>query len=146
MQKAFDALNPGGYYEMQDPSAPLRSIDGTLEGTAMDRCGLLMFDAFLKRGVDISAPRRHKAMMEAVGFVDVVETVIQWPIGTWAKSRYHKTIGAWYQKDLLAGVEGMCTALFTRGPGALKKEEVDTIIEEVKGNVLDKSIHAYQDL
>lgn len=35
-QKIFDALAPGGYFELQDPSFPMKSDDGTLEGTALE--------------------------------------------------------------------------------------------------------------
>jgi hypothetical protein len=130
---------------MQDPSSPLRGIDNSLEGTSMLKCFYLMISAFLKHGIDLSAPCRYKEMMEKVGFVDVVETKIEWPIGTWAKSRYHKMIGAWFQKDLLSGVEGMCMGLFTRVL-TMEKEKVDELVADVKRDMQDKRIHCYQDL
>jgi hypothetical protein len=130
---------------MQDPSSPLRSIDNSLEGTSMLKCSHLIISAFLKRGIDLSSPCRYKEMMEKVGFVDVVETKIEWPIGTWAKGRYHKMIGAWFQRDLLAGVEGMCMGLFTRVL-AMEKKEVDELVADVKRDMQDKRIHCYQDL
>lgn len=142
-KKAFDALSPGGYFEMQDPSSPLRSVDNSLEGTAILKSALLVTEAFAKRGIDLTTPVRYKAMMEQVGFVDVMETVIDWPIGTWAKDRYYKMIGAWFQKDLLQGIEGMLLGLCTRVLG-MEKEETMKLVEDVKRDMVDKRIHSYQ--
>jgi SAM-dependent methyltransferase len=33
VKKIFDNLTPGGYFELQDPCLPMRSDDGTLDGT-----------------------------------------------------------------------------------------------------------------
>ena len=36
-QKIFDNLAPGGYFELQDPSIPMKCDDETLEGTPLDQ-------------------------------------------------------------------------------------------------------------
>ncbi|KAH9205489.1 S-adenosyl-L-methionine-dependent methyltransferase [Leptodontidium sp. 2 PMI_412] len=143
-RKAFDALEPGGWFEMQDTCAPLGSIDGTLEGTPLLETYNLIAKTFLeKRGVDVTVASRFKSMMEEVGFVDVKEVKIEWPIGTWAKSSYHKRIGAWYQRDLKMATEGIMMGLFTRMLG-WKKEEVDELLVKVLADMDDKNIHSYQ--
>jgi len=38
VQKIFDNLAPGGYFEFQDPCLPMLSDDGTLDGTALNEC------------------------------------------------------------------------------------------------------------
>lgn len=145
-RKAFDALEPGGWFEMQDTCAPLGSIDGTLEGTPLLETYNLIAKTFLeKRGVDVTVASRFKSMMEEVGFVDVKEVKIEWPIGTWAKSSYHKRIGAWYQRDLKMATEGIMMGLFTRMLG-WKKEEVDELLVKVLADMDDKNIHSYQPL
>jgi trans-aconitate methyltransferase len=35
LQKIYDNLAPGGYFELQDPCLPMQSDDGTLEGTPL---------------------------------------------------------------------------------------------------------------
>lgn len=92
-QKAFDALAPGGFFEMQDAAAPLESIDSSIEGTAMPKMSKMIGDTTAKMGIDLTAAKMYKEMMEEVGFVDVKEVRLEWPIGTWAKSAYHKRIG-----------------------------------------------------
>ncbi|TVY82843.1 putative methyltransferase tdiE [Lachnellula suecica] len=142
-RKAFAALASGGYFEMQDLCTPIRAFDDSLNGSAMINCSNLIVDACSKRGIDLTAPGKYQVMMESVGFVDVKEVVVEWPVGTWAKSKYHKRIGAWFKRDMEVGVEGIVMGLFTRVLG-MSKEDVQVIVEDVKRDMNDKSIHAYQ--
>jgi hypothetical protein len=144
-QKAFNALEPGGYLEMQDISGPMQCIDSSFAGTAFQKASQMMQTVMKPRGIDMTAPSRYKAIFEAVGFVDVKEVVIEWPVGTWGKSKYHKLIGAWYQKDLVQGVDGMAMALFTRDLG-LTREEVTKLMGQVKRDMMDRRIHTFQNL
>ncbi|TVY22184.1 putative methyltransferase [Lachnellula hyalina] len=142
-RKAFNALSPGGYFEMQDLCSPIRSFDHSLDGSAMIRTSNLIIEACQKRGIDLTVPKRYKEMMQSVGFVDVKEVIVEWPIGTWAKSEFHKRIGAWFKKDMEVGAEGIIMGLFTRLLG-MSKEDVMIIVEDVKKEMNDSSIHAYE--
>jgi hypothetical protein len=144
-RKVFNALEPGGYFEMQDSATPLLSPDSSIEGTSMQQCWEKITAAGQKIGVDITAAVRYKGWMEEVGFVDVKQVLIEWPLGTWAKSEYHKTLGAWFYKDISMGVEGIAMGLFTRVLGE-SKEEVETFIRKVKKDMDNKKIHGYQPL
>ncbi|CZR53555.1 related to methyltransferase [Phialocephala subalpina] len=89
-------------------------------------------------------PKAYDSLVfEEVGFVDVQEIRVEWPIGGWAKSRYHKQLGMWYKADLEMGLEGLTFGLFTRVLG-MKKEDVETFLVDVSRDINDKNIHAYQ--
>lgn len=90
---------------MQDTCSPLGSIDTSLKDTALERCYNLVVEAAAKVGIDCTSAHRYKAMFEEMGFVDVQEIRVEWPIGGWAKSRYHKALGMWYKADLEMGLE-----------------------------------------
>jgi hypothetical protein len=142
--KAFAALEPGGYFEMQE-GIPLRSIDGSTTGTTLQKVYDLIITAGTKRGADLNAGERYKQMFEAVGFEDVKEVVFEWPIGTWAKSEYHKRIGAWFQRDMMMGIEGFATMALTRILG-MEKETVDELVVGAKEDMMNRDIHSYQPL
>lgn len=144
-RKAFTALSPGGYFEMQDLCTPIRAPDNSLDGTAMLRCSNLIIEAAQKRGIDLTVPKKYKEMMQSVGFADVKEVIVEWPVGTWAKSEYHKRIGAWFKRDMEIGVEGIVMGLFTRVL-EMSKEDVAVIVEDVKRDMNNKRIHSYQPL
>ncbi|CAG8981884.1 hypothetical protein HYALB_00013964 [Hymenoscyphus albidus] len=144
--RAFTSLSPGGYFEMQDPAPPIRAFDSTLTPSpALLRTAVLLLTATQKAGIDITAPSRYASMMAEVGFVDVKEVVINWPVGTLAKGEYHKKLGAWFRRDMEVGVEGILMGLFTRVLG-MGRDEVGVLVEELKGEMRDDGLHAFQPL
>jgi len=142
-KKAFKHLAPGGYFEMQDLNLPIRALDDSLEGTTMQRISELLLSTVAKVGLDPTTTGRYKQMMEEIGFVDVKEVVIEWPIGTWAKGAYHKKMGAWFRRDMEIGTEGILMGLFTRILGMTREEVLDLVVE-LKNEMRDPKIHAYQ--
>lgn len=93
-------------------------------------------------GKDFTRGRRYKEVLEELGFVDVVEQRTQFPIGTWAKGKKMKTLGAWMKMDMLAGLQGMSMAIMTRGLG-MTPEEVAVHLENVKTEIESNKLHAY---
>lgn len=66
----------------------------------------------------------------------------QVPFSPWAKDRRYKEIARYQQQQMLEAVEPYTLALFTR---VLKwsNEECKQIIEGVKRELVDRSIHIY---
>jgi hypothetical protein len=112
---------------MFDFDARFRCIDDSDAGTALRKWSDMM----------VSGAEKQEA-----GFVDVVEERLQWPLNTWPKGKYYKTLGLWYNQDLHEAFEGLTMAVFTRVYG-MKKEEVQEIVSEVLGDIDDKNIHSY---
>ncbi|PMD46467.1 S-adenosyl-L-methionine-dependent methyltransferase [Hyaloscypha variabilis F] len=72
-KSAFDALRPGGYFEMQDAAIPFRSIDESIKGTAFERWQHLIKEGTHALGRDFEKVPRYNSYFERVGFVDIVE-------------------------------------------------------------------------
>jgi hypothetical protein len=141
-ENAFKALRPGGILELQDVQMPLRYIDSTGEGTAMKLWNERFMAGALALGRDFTKVAKYKKVLEEVGFVDVVEKLYCWPLGTWAKGKKMKTLGAWCREDCIAGLHGASALIFTR---ALKMapEEVEVFLVEVMKEMRSNRIHAY---
>ncbi|KAJ3539967.1 hypothetical protein NM208_g5269 [Fusarium decemcellulare] len=143
IQKAYDSLEPGGWFEMQDIILPYASDDGTLKPDhALDKLGNYFCSTSEMLGRVMDAPKNFKTYMEKAGFEGVVEHRYKWPIGTWPKDKFYKELGAWTYANLEGGLEGLTLALFTR---ALKwtKDETMLFCAEVRKNLQDPRIHAY---
>lgn len=140
-KKAFNALAPGGYFEMQD-ALTLTCIDSSGENTALMKWVNLMLEAATKLGRDWAKVKRYKGWMEDAGFVDVKETYLAWPTNTWAKGDYHKTLGAWCNADLRAGLEGFSMLALSKAMG-MKKEEIQVLLDDVRNDLNNRNIHAY---
>ena len=121
---------------------PIRYIDSTGDGTAMKLWNERFMSAALMLGRDFTKVVKYKAALEEVGFVDVVEKRYYWPVGTWARGKKMKTLGAWYREDCLAGLHGASALLFTR---ALKMtpDEVELFLVDVRKDMKNNGIHAY---
>jgi len=142
-QKAFHSCTPGGYFQMADAAMPIQCIDDSLEGTALMKFAHMMVNGMRMAGKDITHAPRYRSYMEAAGFVDVVEEHFQWPINTWPKGKYYKTIGALFNQDMQEGLSGIAMAICSR-IYKMSKEDVETLLVDVKKDFNNKSIHAYQ--
>lgn len=127
---------------MADPTMPLRCIDDSLNGTALEKMVVMAVEGARMLGKDITHTPRYKSYMEVAGFVDVVEEHFQWPINTWPKGIYHKTLGTLFNKDLVEGLLGFSMAILTRAYN-MTLEEVETFSVDVKDDLNNKAIHAY---
>ncbi|KAG2162524.1 hypothetical protein VTO58DRAFT_105981 [Aureobasidium pullulans] len=144
IQQAFENLEPGGYLEFQDYGLPCRSVDDTLDGTSLEKWGILMCEAARKLGrpMGTEVSEKYREWMEAAGFVDIQEQHFMWPSNPWPKDKYMKELGNWNMINILDGLEGFCLALMTRGLG-WRKEEVDVFVAKVSSDVKNRGIHAY---
>jgi hypothetical protein len=57
--------------------------------------------------------------------------------------KYYKTIGALFNQDMQEGLSGIAMAICSR-IYKMSKEEVDTLLVDVKKDFNNKSIHAYE--
>ncbi|TVY88308.1 Secondary metabolism regulator [Lachnellula willkommii] len=139
---AFNSLVPGGYLELQDIVLPMRAIDDTLKGTAMDHWATITTNAAAMLGISWKHSGDYGRLLEEAGFVDVVESHFQWPTNTWPKGERMKLLGRYWQEDLLMGLESVSMAVLTRGAG-FTMEQVLELTAEVRKDVANKNIHAY---
>lgn len=72
-KKALEALQPGGWIEMNDLAMPWRSDDASIpEGSAMERWNKLLVES-IRKGIsrDIGWAEQYKTFLEQAGFVNV---------------------------------------------------------------------------
>ncbi len=127
---------------MQDIVLPIRSIDDTLRGTALESWLDKTIIAAAKLGKYWKSAGDYARYFEEVGFVDIVEKHFQWPVNTWPKGARMKTLGRYLQEDMLRGLEAWSMAPLTRG-GGLTKEQVMELSAEARKDIVNKKIHAY---
>jgi len=144
LASAFDALEPGGWLEMQDPTMPLLCIDNTMEGTAIQEWMKLMCTAGEILGRCLTNSRNYKRWMEEIGFVDVEEVHFPWAINPWPRGKKEKLVALWMQQDLLDGLHGMSVGLLTRGLG-WSTERVELLLVGVRNDIKNRNIHTYID-
>jgi hypothetical protein len=140
-QKAYDALTPGGYLELQDLAFPPQFWGEPRTETSLYKWGKLTSEASVKIGRPWTNVPKFKEWLEEIGFEGVVEKKYYWPLSSWAKGEYYKQISVYAQAALLNGIEGMSLKLMRlMGWSA---EEVKAFLVSVKEDVKNTSLHAY---
>ncbi|KAF9874119.1 methyltransferase domain-containing protein [Colletotrichum karsti] len=143
IKQAYDNLEPGGYFEIQDAMYPAFCDDGTLkEDSAITKWSKMIAEACQLIGRSVTRTHEFDGLLRDAGFDDVHKTPIKFPISPWPKDRKLKDIGLWTQASLLAGIEGMSLALFTRTLG-WTREETMILCMQVRAEIKNKDIHAY---
>jgi hypothetical protein len=83
-----------------------------------------------------------KTQAENAGFVNVEINKYKIPIGTWARDKKLKLLGAYQKEVLMMGLEAFSLAIFTRLLG-WSKNKVDSFLEGVRQELKTSSYHWY---
>ncbi|EXF84451.1 TAM domain methyltransferase [Colletotrichum fioriniae PJ7] len=143
IQRSYDNLNAGGYLELIEFDIIPTSDDGTLRKDA----AMLKSSHMIKEAAAIfGRPFRDVVgladIMRGIGFRDVHIKRFRWPTNAWPKDPRHKELGLWNNENITSGWEGFCMAPFTRALN-WTREEVLLLMDQVRHEFNDKSIHAY---
>ncbi|KAG9241700.1 S-adenosyl-L-methionine-dependent methyltransferase [Calycina marina] len=139
---AFNALRPGGWFEIQDVAIPMVALDETVAGTAVELWVSRLIEGGRALGRDFTRVPTYKEILEDIGYVDVVERHFHWPVGTWAKGDKMKTLGAWMREDFLSGIQGASMGVMVKGLG-MTVEEVEVFLVDVRNDIWSNRIHSY---
>ncbi|KAI0534218.1 S-adenosyl-L-methionine-dependent methyltransferase [Xylaria digitata] len=138
----YENLNPGGWLEMQDYYVGLQSIDGTLDGTTLQRWSHMVNHALSFTGRSGLNAAKYKRWMQEAGFEHTREEVFAVPGNPWPKGAEQKQLGAMQMENILEGLYGISIALFTKFLG-MSPEAVETLLVEVRKDLINRNIHFY---
>jgi hypothetical protein len=141
-KKAYDALAPGGWFEMQEIYFKPHSSDGTHEGTALQSWNNTLIEGAKKIGRDWWCAPNYRQWFFDAGFESVVERQYQWPSNPWPKGEKNKILGLWMLTNSLDGLNAVSMAMMTRVLG-MSPEAVELVLVDVRRDIRNKSIHAY---
>ncbi|KAF4424067.1 putative methyltransferase tdiE [Colletotrichum fructicola] len=143
IQKIYDNLNPGGWFELGDLSLPLGCHDGTLrDDSAIARWHDALYQASDYLGRPIISLSSYLDVIHKVGFLDVTCKAFPWPNNGWPADLKLKEIGMNHCVNLEMGLEGLSLALLTRGMG-WNEQNVRQLCDEARVDIRDRRIHAF---
>jgi SAM-dependent methyltransferase len=141
-KQAFEHLAPGGWFEIKGGTLPFACDDESFKGTSLEEWSSGMVEISSKLGRPFTNPFSYKQWLEEAGFINVTEKMLPVPINSWPKDAKMKLVGSWQQVNLLHGLQGFTVKLFTEFKG-YTEEQVTTLLEKVKKDLGNKSIHAF---
>lgn len=140
-KSAYNALEPGGYFQILDAKLPLASIDDSMESSGIAR----WFEACVEAGEAGSRPwtniPKYMEWLEEIGFEEVTETIYHNPINDWAMGAKEKQIGVMMQKDIKRWLYST-TRTVVEGSD-MDEEEVKELLLKAKESGRNRNIHAY---
>lgn len=91
-QNAYDSLRPGGYIEICEAEFTPQSDDNSLTEEVSNLFALIR-EASTNTGRDMSKVLKYVPWLEEVGFVDITDKTVKWPLSPWAEHPIHKKVG-----------------------------------------------------
>ncbi|KLJ05740.1 hypothetical protein EMPG_10830 [Blastomyces silverae] len=141
LEQTFACLKPGGWAEFQDWDVMVQSSDGTIKDTSIERFFTSTIPAFEKAGFITRPGIFLEQWMKDAGFVNVQVHKHLVPLGTWAKDKHYKTVGAYNLLQFEESLEASAVAALTRIEN-WSKAEVDILIAKTKQDARNPKIHS----
>lgn len=138
-KSAFDALRPGSWIEMQYYEFPFRCVDNSIKGTGFEKWIDAVSWGCAKLGRDWKRVPLYSSYIRECGFADVQETLVAWPVGSWAKDEKMKTLRAWCEENVLEGMHDWGAAVLTCGLGM--SAEVQMMLMEARNSIKSRKRH-----
>jgi len=145
-RRCYDQLAPGGWFEMQELTFPLRCDDGTAgPDNACIRWSELQVEGAAALGVDMKSIEKVPRVMEETGFEDVRLETYMWPNNPWPDDPVLKKIGESQQHNFMNGLEAFSLGFYMKGLG-WERERLDKFLDEVRNKVMDQNEHVFLDV
>jgi hypothetical protein len=141
-EQCLFSLKPGGYLEEVEYSPEFTSEDNSIcPGSAIAQWNAMVQDCVPRLPTEELYIFRHmKAQISAAGFEDVYEKCYRWPLGTWAKDKTLKELGAWARIHVDLGLENWVLRLLTNFGWTV--EEIKVMCAGVRKQMRMHSVHA----
>src|SRR5689334_12829590 len=105
----------------------------------MQKLSDALYDSTHIYGTPIDDPTRWKQWLEERGFDNVTEVIYKMPCSPWPKDQRLKLIGAFEMENLLYGLSGMVTRLFSKTL-QWAPEEVELFLVNVRKEIKNRNV------
>jgi hypothetical protein len=123
LQKAFDRLAPGGWFEAQEVQSTIMCDDDTMPPDYELKVHLEdLEDATAAMGRPLRIAHLFKDVMREIGFVDIEEVTYKIPINGWPRNRQYKQLGKMWEHNFLTGIHGLSVGPLHRVRGLSDKQ------------------------
>jgi hypothetical protein len=141
-------LKPGiGWIEQVEVDLQPRCDDGTLSrDSELVKWYGYVADATARAHRPLAYRHDTRQMLQTAGFIDIREEIIRAPLNGWPSDPHQKQIGRWYNLGLTDGLEALSLAPLTRVYHWSATEHVRPLIKQVKKEIAQSKIHAYNNM
>lgn len=134
----FRHLLPGGHLELGHVTHPMHSELPEFDTPAASPFLHLMNLVILASkggGLDYDVSSKHQQGLTGVGFEEVEETTLKWPLGSWPQSEHERKIGVLSLKNTLRLVDSAAKFILTH-KNFMGAKEADDAVEAGRADLL----------
>ncbi|KAK8109086.1 S-adenosyl-L-methionine-dependent methyltransferase [Apiospora sp. TS-2023a] len=142
LASVYSNLHPGGFVEFQEWITELRCPNSSLDGTALQKWNLGMLQAFKQIGQELDFIHGYPSKLAEAGFVNITERRYPVPVTCWAPGKRLQRIGALMRQNTAVVLEMYSETVFV-GVLGWTKEELHTLMRDVRNDLLNNNIHCF---
>jgi hypothetical protein len=134
----FRHLVPGGRFELGHVTYPMRSKiqeNDNPEASPIIHLINTIILASKQGGLDYDVPSKHLQGLADVGFDEIEETAVQWPLGSWPQDKEEQKIGVLAVRNILRFVDSAGKFILTH-QNFMGDKEADDLVQAGREDLL----------
>jgi SAM-dependent methyltransferase len=141
LSRCWEHLEPGGWLELLDVCHPFRADNPAADNdsSAFIRFGDVAEASWKANGLDYRTTLKHEERLRALGFQNIKEIKVRWPIGEWADTDVERRIGAICIQNFTTFIPTAGRAILARHP-SLTPQDAEKLIDEALADLRDNSM------
>ncbi|KAK3169263.1 hypothetical protein OEA41_008646 [Lepraria neglecta] len=128
LQRCWDFLQPGGWLELLEVVSPYRSEIPTADNPSSPfiKWGYAADEGWASEGLDWTTTSKHVQRLTSLGFMNIHEAQMRWPLGEWADTEVEQRIGAMTLQNFAGFFSTTAQKIITKNPN-LDKDEAEIL-------------------
>lgn len=143
-RKAFSALTPGGYLELQDAILPWQYATPPPKDSAFLRWNIASQEASLENRCPWNQVIDYPDWLREIGFKDVEVYRFFLPTGTWTNDPHIDHLGAWQMLNTNLGMEGW--TLRNLESAGWTSEQIQKLMAEAKEELSSGTLQSFTEI
>ncbi|KAL8676290.1 MAG: hypothetical protein Q9224_007300, partial [Gallowayella concinna] len=151
LEQCFTNLELGGWLELLDLCHPFQA-ENPIHASQMDgstpseflRWGMIAERCWALNGLDYRATAKHMTRLRELGFVDIHEAVLKWPLGPWPENETEKKIGELTLRNFTTFLTMAGSAIIKQDPSLTEQEAhrlVTAALKDLTENHIEKKFY-----
>ena len=131
LAQCWAQLKPGGQLELLDVTHPWRAEDAVNdnESSAFIKFGHAVEHSWSLCGLDYHTTEKHVERLSKLGFVQIEETQLRWPLGHWSDDPRERKIGILVLENFQQFLKMAGRKILGRNPD-LNAEQIELLVSE----------------
>jgi SAM-dependent methyltransferase len=136
--RCWDHLEPAGWLELLDICQPFRADNpaADYDTSAFVKFSYIAEASWKANGLDYRTALKHEERLLALGFQNVKEARVQWPIGEWGDSDMARRIGALTLQNFTTFLPTGGRTILANHP-SLTAQEAEKLVDEAIADLHD---------